>query len=83
MAVEQRNRGHRVGQQFVPKTVEHIREEPWCGCGVFEIESVGVEFRDARGRDDDAGWVVGMEDVERETYGIAECLRSVSEYLRV
>lgn len=50
---------------------------------MFEIQSVGVEFRDARGRDDDAGWVVGLENIKGETDGIAECLRNVSEYLRV
>lgn len=48
---------------------------------MFEIESVRVEFRDARGRNDNSGWVVGLEDVKGETYGIAECLRNVSENL--
>lgn len=39
---------------------------------MFEIEAVGVEFWDAGGCNENAGWVGVFEDVKGEEKGLAE-----------
>lgn len=46
------------------KLVQRLREEGFRGEGMFQVEAVGVEFRDAAGRDDDAGGVGELDQVE-------------------
>lgn len=60
VAVEQSDRGHRVCEQPVPQAVESFREEARRGCGVLEIEAIGVELREAGCCDYDAGGELGL-----------------------
>ena len=60
MAVEQSDRRHRVRQQLVPEPVQSLGEEAWSGSGVLEVQAIGVEFGETRGRYHDAGRVFGL-----------------------
>ena len=50
----------------MPQAIESLGEEAWSGSGVFEVETIGVEFGEAGCGDDDAWGVFGLEDVEGE-----------------
>lgn len=58
----------------MPQTVESFCEEAGGRSGVFEVEAIGVEFGEGGGCDYDAGWVLGLQDVEGEVQGFAEDL---------
>lgn len=50
---------------------------------MLEIKSIGVEFGDARGGDDDSRWVVGLDDVQGKADSIAKYLGDVSSGRRL
>ena len=61
----------------MPQAIEGLGEEARGGSGVFEVETVGVEFGEAGCGDDDAWGVFGLEDVEGEMEGFDEGLKIV------
>ena len=62
----------------MPQAIESLGEEAWGGSGVFEVQAIGVEFREAGGCDYDAWGVFGLEDVQGEVEGFDERLGVVS-----
>jgi hypothetical protein len=64
MPVKKSNRGHRECQQAVPEGVESFCEEARGWVHMIEIQPVRVELGKGARRDNYAGWVLGLEDVE-------------------
>lgn len=58
----------------MPQTVESLGEEARGGSGVFEVETIGVEFGEAGCGDHDAWGIFGLEDVEGKVEGFDEGL---------
>lgn len=72
MAVDERHRGHGVGDQTAPEREETAVHEGGVFHGILVVEAVGVEFRDRRGRDYHAFGEFVLDYVQGEEEGGVE-----------
>lgn len=72
MAVDPGDGGHGEGGEAREQAEQRGAVEVRRGVGVVEVEAVAEELGDARGRDQDAGGVLGLQDVEGQQEGLAE-----------
>ena len=78
MPVHQRHSGHRVSKKAVPEGIQAILPETRGVASVLEVQAIGEEFSDARGRYHDAQFVLLFDDVQSQDDSLAEILSSQS-----
>ena len=81
VAIDQRDCRHGISEQAVEERIEAVLPETRRVVRVLEVKTIGVEFVDARGREDDSRGVAVLDDVEGQDESLAEGLGITGQFI--